>query len=305
MGGGVSREFDDDRTNEELIGELRTLRDENGVLKRSLEVLRAGEDGSGGPVHLALLRTEALLADAQKLAHIGSWNLDLTTDTLTWSDEQYRIFGLNPGSAAMTLNRFASLIHPDDRALVQSNCENAIRSGDHYEACYRALREDGTERIVQARGQVVFDDGGNPVRMFGSAQDITDQKLAEESLRKSERRAVAIAERLAILHDTDRAILAARSPVQIAVDRWSGLQNGPKYAQPAGGSRLSAKPRGNSLAARIGRAPDLEEFPESIGTPFEYQARRAVAERVVRLHALGVRSYARVPLTTEGPLLVR
>jgi two-component system sensor histidine kinase UhpB len=183
MGGGVSRDDTLDRTREELIIELRALRDENTALKQTETLLRAVADGIGDPVYSALRRSEELLTDAQQLAHVGSWNLDYTSGTLTWSDEQYRIFGLRPGEVTITVERFSDLIHPEDRALVQTNCEEALRrGGDPYEVCYRARRADGTERIVQARAQVVFDDSGNPVRMFGSIQDITDQKLAEVSL---------------------------------------------------------------------------------------------------------------------------
>lgn len=133
-------------------------------------------------------RSEALLSEAQQVAHIGSWNWEIETNTVVWSDEHYRIFGLKPQSGVMTYERFLSLVHPEDRATVQERIAESFASGEPYESCFRALQEDGTVRIVQSRGNVIFDKDEKPLRMYGTVQDITERKQWEEALAESEER---------------------------------------------------------------------------------------------------------------------
>jgi PAS domain S-box-containing protein len=135
-----------------------------------------------------LRQSEALLAEAQQLAHVGSWNLDFADNTLVWSDEHYRICGLNPQEEAIPFEHGMSYVHPDDRAMTREIVGRAIRDHQPYECCVRLRHRDGTVRFAQSRGQAVYDAGGNPVRMFGTLQDITDRKRVEESLRESEQR---------------------------------------------------------------------------------------------------------------------
>jgi len=128
-----------------------------------------------------LRRNESMLAEAQRLAKVGSWNWDILSDQILWSDEHYRIFGLNPHEIGMTFERFLSLVHPDDRETVRRNVELALQEGQPYECTMRAVHPDGTVRIVQSRAQVVRDDG-KAIRMFGTVQDITEQRQLEEAL---------------------------------------------------------------------------------------------------------------------------
>jgi PAS domain S-box-containing protein len=143
-----------------------------------------------------LRRSESLLAEAQHLARLGSWSWDVVSDTLLWSDEHYRIFGLEPQEMVMTYDRFLSLIHPDDRATIRNQVERAFQDRQPFEDTYRVLRQDATVRVVHSRGQVVFDEGGKPVRLFGTAQDITERCRAEERLRESEERFHQLAENI-------------------------------------------------------------------------------------------------------------
>ena len=129
-----------------------------------------------------LRRNESLLAEAQRLAKVGSWNWDILNDQILWSDEHYRIFGLNPHELGMTYERFLTLVHPDDRETVRRNVELALQKGQPYECTMRAVHPDGTVRIVQSRAQVVNDDNGKAIRMFGTVQDITEQRQLEEAL---------------------------------------------------------------------------------------------------------------------------
>ncbi|MGA7495678.1 MAG: PAS domain S-box protein [Isosphaeraceae bacterium] len=127
-------------------------------------------------------RNESMLAEAQRLAKLGSWNWDILSDQHLWSDECYRIFGLNPHEIGMTFERFLSLVHPDDRETVRRNVELALQEGQPYECTMRAVHPDGTVRIVLSRAQVVRDEGGKAIRMFGTVQDITEQRQLEEAL---------------------------------------------------------------------------------------------------------------------------
>ncbi|MDB5289660.1 MAG: sensor hybrid histidine kinase [Phycisphaerales bacterium] len=131
-----------------------------------------------------LRRSETLLAEAQELAHVGSWNWDMVTDLLTWSDEHYRICGLERQAGPMTLERGTGVIHPDDLPRVRRQLDEALRDRKPYECSSRLLRTDGSLRIVHSRGQAVYDQAGKAVRMFGTLQDITERVRGEEQANK-------------------------------------------------------------------------------------------------------------------------
>ncbi len=131
----------------------------------------------------ALRMGEAALAEAQALAHIGSWSWDVASDKITWSDELYRIYGLTPQSARpLSYGSFLDAIHPDDRRQVADIVEASSRSGEPFTFEHRIVRPDGTQRWVQGRGRVAMAEG-KPVRMFGTSQDVTERKLAERIMR--------------------------------------------------------------------------------------------------------------------------
>ncbi len=150
--------------------------------------------------------SEALLAEAERLAHVGSWSWDVTSDTVLWSEEHYHIFGLQPNETGMTYHRVLSRIHPDDRATLRNVIDQSLRERQPFECRLRALHDDGTVRLVQSRGRVVFDEGGKPVRIFGTVQDITDQTLAREALEASRRRFQTVFQNSLDLNSTGEAI---------------------------------------------------------------------------------------------------
>ncbi|MDB5322475.1 MAG: sensor hybrid histidine kinase [Phycisphaerales bacterium] len=132
-----------------------------------------------------LRRSKALLAEAQQVGHTGSWNWELASDAVEWSDEHYRIFGLPPQAMAITYDRFLSLVHPQDRASVDRRVEQALRERRPYECTLRAILPEGAERIIFSQGRVEFDEAGKPIRMFGTVQDITERKRLEVELRRA------------------------------------------------------------------------------------------------------------------------
>jgi two-component system, cell cycle sensor histidine kinase and response regulator CckA len=131
-------------------------------------------------------RTMQLLREAERIAHMGSWEWDVASGAVTWSDEMYRLYGLEPDAEPITFERFFSLVHPDDRAYVQQAAEQSMRDRQPYAGDYRLIRPDGTLRHIHGRAQPMVGPDGSVVRMLGSGQDITDRRAAEEALRQSE-----------------------------------------------------------------------------------------------------------------------
>jgi PAS domain S-box-containing protein len=122
------------------------------------------------------------LTEAQRVARVGSWEWDIDRNALTWSDELYRIYGLNPHETELTYERFLACVHPDDRSAVREAVERALRDHEPFSFDHRIVRPDGQERTLHGRGQVMVDPGGRPVRMIGTGQDVTEQRLAAAAL---------------------------------------------------------------------------------------------------------------------------
>src|SRR2546422_8358630 len=137
-------------------------------------------------VNQLLQETQRKFEEAQRIAHVGHWERDLETDAIIWSAEAYRIFGLPPHSRPISFQEFLKWVHPEDRERVVRSVEEAVRELRHYGVDYRIVRADGKERFVHSQGEVLRDELGHPLRAFGTLQDITQRKEAENSLRQSE-----------------------------------------------------------------------------------------------------------------------
>src|SRR5438309_8957556 len=129
-----------------------------------------------------LRESEAKLEEAQRLAHVGYWERDTDTDLITWSDETYRIFGLQPQARILNLAQLPELVHPEDKQIVIKAVAEALRGGPRYDVEYRVLRPNGEVRLVHSQGDVMWNESGRPRRMFGTVQDITERKQAEQRL---------------------------------------------------------------------------------------------------------------------------
>lgn len=127
-----------------------------------------------------LERAHASLAEAQHVAHIGSWDWDVATDRVAWSDELYRLFGLEPQSVPVSSRSFVELVHPDDRERVRRAVDTAYADARPFVVEHRVALPDGRIRWLQGRGRVVTDSAGNPVRLVGTSQDITERKRVDE-----------------------------------------------------------------------------------------------------------------------------
>jgi len=129
---------------------------------------------------------ERALKAAQSVAHIGSWEQDIETDDVEWSDETFRIFGLEPGSVKPTGQFFVLGVHPDDRKKVLIKWSGAVKSGEGYIVDHRVVHPDGTIRHVRERAEVLLDENGKAQRVQGTIQDITDQTISERALASNE-----------------------------------------------------------------------------------------------------------------------
>ncbi|MFN8595626.1 MAG: PAS domain S-box protein [Anaerolineae bacterium] len=131
----------------------------------------------------ALRQSEAQLREAQHLAQLGSWELDLQTQTLIGSDEVYRIFGLTTEEVTHSPQAADRFLHPDDRGYFATQWARLLAGEQPLVIDHRIVRRDGRVRYVQERAQLQLDEHGRPSRVFGTLQDITERKQAELNFR--------------------------------------------------------------------------------------------------------------------------
>jgi PAS domain S-box-containing protein len=137
---------------------------------------------------------EKHLRETQRLTHIGSWEWDMASDTLTWTEEHYRIFGLTPEQFTPTFRNAIRYVHADDVSRIEEVVARCVSSGVAFSCEYRVLRADGTVRTVFARGTRTEDASGIST-LYGTVQDITERNHAEDvalDLSPQERRALAL-----------------------------------------------------------------------------------------------------------------
>lgn len=137
---------------------------------------------------------EARLADAQRLAGVGSLEWDTVVNRLTISEEGSRIFGFPPAPSGFSYEEMLGKVHPDDAGMIKNRLYQAMFAGRKFEAIFRIVREHAPPVIVDARGEVAFDSAGIPVSMTGTVQDITEQQHLEEKLLRLRRQSEQILE---------------------------------------------------------------------------------------------------------------
>jgi PAS domain S-box-containing protein len=169
---------------------LRRARDDLAAnvqeLNRTNEALHA-ENVERKLAEAKLQKSEAYLADAQRLTHTGSWAWNVASrENAFWSDEHFRIFGLDPDKDNASYEKASEQIHPDDRFGFEQKMEAAIREKQDFEADFRIVLRDGSMKFIHTIGHPVLDGSGNVIELVGTAVDVTERRQAENALRKAQ-----------------------------------------------------------------------------------------------------------------------
>ena len=130
----------------------------------------------------AVRRSKASLAESQRIAHLGTWEWDVVTGEVVWSEETFRIYGFEPNTFVPTFEKLVEAVHPDDRPVLRAAIDDALAGTKPYDFEHRIVRPDGEVRWVHRQGEVVRGEGGEPLRMIGTVHDITERKALEERL---------------------------------------------------------------------------------------------------------------------------
>ena len=157
-----------------------------------------------------LRESEANLAAAQRIAHIGSWQWDLRNDTARWSDEVFRVFALTPMALDDHRKRFVDMVHPEDRERVDQALTDALSGVRNYDLDYRLRLPDGTEKVIHAQAEVSRSGDGKPVMMQGIVHDITERTRAQEELGRSREALRALTVRMERVREAERTRMARR-----------------------------------------------------------------------------------------------
>jgi len=163
-------------------------------LQRTIKTQQESIDELTTKLHQTVIDVEhnRVLEDAQALTHLGSWQWDVVTNAISWSDELYRIYGLKPQEREVGFEEFMGMIHEEDRERVGAIISNSFQSGTPFSFEHRIVRPNGNLRYLYGMGKVVRNSKGEPMRMIGTSQDITARKAVEEALNRSNERFQAI-----------------------------------------------------------------------------------------------------------------
>ncbi|CAN5788122.1 hypothetical protein BH23GEM6_BH23GEM6_01170 [soil metagenome] len=319
---GVLAMFSREELPEESLGALHLVADRLALV---IDQKQAQEQ---------LQERESQLAEAQAIAGLGSWEWEVDQESVTWSDELYRVFGLEPGTETPTLESFLARVHPEDRDLVRSTLETAALGGGEFSFEHRIIRQDGELRSLQSRGRARHRDSGTVVRLVGTSQDITGQKAAaerevelarEQTLRvvaeEEEKRSRLLSEagrHLSSSLDFDKTLRSLARMVVPDIADWCAIDIVGDDGQPHRVVTAHPDPEKEKLAAdlelkypapadaahgvrqvlRTGEAELVSSIAPEVLKDSAYDA-----EHLRILQALKLRSYMVVPLTARGRIL--
>ena len=163
---------------ERLLTNIRERERVEDALREQLTERRRAEE--------ELRRSEAYLAEGQRISHTGSWGWNVATGELFWSREHFRICGFDPETAKPSYPMFLERIHPKDRLFVEQTVDRAVRERSDLEMDYRIVLTDGSTKYLQSLGHPVIRESGDLVEFVGTVMDVTERKRAEEALREAQ-----------------------------------------------------------------------------------------------------------------------
>jgi PAS domain S-box-containing protein len=203
---------------------MTTMRDKRGELIGFSKITRDLTERKHAEETLRLSEEQRRLA--QDASGLGIWDWNILTDSTTWSDEHFRIFGLQPGNRRLNWATVLVLVHPDDRSMVQAAVRDALRPGGQLEVEYRTQCPNGEIRWVISKGQTHCNDGGTPIRMIGVTMDATIRKELEEAQAQLSRlsRVLTMGELTSsIAHEVNQPLAAVVANANACL-RWMGAE---------------------------------------------------------------------------------
>lgn len=241
-----------------LTQQASALREANDTLQAEIAERRRAEE--------ELRHSEALLAAAQRIAQIGSWEWDIETDKMSWSEENCRIHGLDPKADDVTYTRSLEFVPADERALCDGTFKKALIDQKPFSFVHRIVRSDGEARITHQRGDVIVNAQGKVTGMFGTTQDITERKLAEEELAKMHKNLLEVSRQAGmaevatgVLHNVGNVLNSVNVSAMLISDRLN-------KSRVAHLSNVSATLKANSgdLAKFLTANPKGKKLPSFI-----------------------------------------
>src|SRR5579871_15446 len=202
----------------------------------------------------ALQKSQANLTAAQRIAKLGSWEMDLVDakhperNPVRWSDETFRILGYEPGEIAVSNKIFFECVHPKDRDAYIQTVSRAVAQSAPYSVEFRATRKDGREIVVQEIASIHSDAAGRPVRMVGTSQDITERRSTEERLRQSQKMEAVGQLTGGVAHDLNNLLTVIIGSAEILEGLFE--QQLPAATQPLG-NIMNAVEQAASLTRRL------------------------------------------------------
>jgi PAS domain S-box-containing protein len=195
--------------------EVRLLEELAGDLAFGIVVLRERADRERAEERLR--RSEHGLAEAQRIAHLGNWELDLVSNQLNWSDEIFRIFEIDHEKFGASYEAFLNAIHPDDREKVNAAYVRSVANKTPYSILHRLKMPDGRIKYVHEQCETHYGEDGRPLRSIGTVHDVTARAQSEQALRESEEKYRTLIQNLqaaVIVHAADTRIITCNAVAQ-------------------------------------------------------------------------------------------